>query len=80
MMNYVCTLMALKMGCASGQSPRDSYLDENGDWLDFVCDEESDYGSEIPIDWVQDGWDDCGDSDGDGVADDEDAYEYMDMV
>jgi hypothetical protein len=59
--------------CSSGQSPRDSYLDENGDWLDFVCDEESDYGSEIPIDWVQDGWDDCGDSDGDGVADDEDA-------
>ena len=60
-------------GCMSGQSPRDSYLDENGDWLDFVCDEGSIYGSEIPIDWVQDGWDDCGDSDGDGIADDEDA-------
>ncbi len=60
-------------GCASGQEPRESYLDEDGEWLNFMCEEAGLYGDEIPIDWVQDGWDDCGDSDGDGISDDEDS-------
>ncbi|MDP6160948.1 MAG: hypothetical protein QF881_08815, partial [Acidimicrobiales bacterium] len=41
--------------------------------VDFDCDSAGSYGDSIPGSWVNDGWDDCGDSDANGVADDEEA-------
>ncbi len=40
---------------------------------DFECAAAGSYGDSIPGDWVNDGYDDCGDSDGNSIADDEEA-------
>ena len=56
------------MGSISGWDSADGLWDDE----DFECGTPGDYGDMIPPEWVNDGWSDCGDSDNDGVSDDED--------
>jgi len=58
--------------CESGQSPDDGHPDVDGG--DFICSTVGAYGDDvIPLEWAEDGIDDCGDTDGDGITDDEEA-------
>jgi len=58
--------------CDSGMAPDESHSQVDGD--EFECGTAGSYGDEwIPLTWVNDGYDDCGDTDSDGVSDDEGA-------
>ena len=64
---FVVYVDGTEIGGISGWDSNDGLWDDE----DFECGTPGAYGDEIPPEWVNDGWSDCGDSDGDGVSDDE---------